>query len=386
MTSVLLIAAAQLAFSVETIKSTYLVGEPVVMIVTQHGAARIYDDGWFGLGYPDTHFRILIDRGRGFERFRRKLLTSPLTERADRIDVEDGRRQEFVLSFDDAIDDVVFPAAGEARIAVEYEDPVIGLVRSQVATVWIVAPEGVERDAYERLRAMDGRGAQFYLELTSNEGAPALTDDASRNFVASFPASVYVQGARVRSLAANPRRTIAEAEALVDDLRGGQFEPDALVVLAMAYDQYGHYALADATWQRIVDAFPGRDAADAAREVHEEDDEAPEHDVDLIVRPTRIAADGRFVPVHVDVAGTKTALAGVVLRLVEVKCGHTCDREQDVWGVALGTDDRDFEVPAAHGEGYRAYMFVYEVTQSDGSTRTIGAVVQVGQAREVRPR
>jgi hypothetical protein len=120
MTSVLLIAAAQLAFSVETIKSTYLVGEPILMVVTQHGSARIYDDGWFGLGYPDTHFRILIDRGRGFERFRRKLLTSPLTERADRIDVEDGRRQEFVLSFDDAIGDVVFPAEGEARIAVEY--------------------------------------------------------------------------------------------------------------------------------------------------------------------------------------------------------------------------------------------------------------------------
>lgn len=283
--ALILAAAANLAFSVETVKPTYLVGEPVVLIVTQHGAARIYDDGWFGLGYPNPHFRILIDRGRGFERFRRKLLASTWMEPPQRILVEDGRRQEFVLSYDDAIGDVVFPDPGEARIAVEYEDAVIGLVRSDVATVRIVEPEGAEREAYERLRAMEGRGAQFYLELTSDDGAPALSDSASRELVASYPSSVYVQGARARNLQANLRRTIPEAEALVRDLEGGQFEPDALVVLAMAYGQASQYALADATWQRIVDAFPRRDAADAAREALASDEEDPEFQDVLEERP-----------------------------------------------------------------------------------------------------
>ena len=65
-------------------------------------------------------------------------------------------------------------------------------------------------------------------------------------------------------------------------------------------------------------------------------------------------------------------------------CASRCDRQNDVRGVTLGTDDRDAEVRAHADAG--AYVFVYEVTHVDGARTTIGAVVQIGPVREERPR
>lgn len=56
----------------------------------------------------------------------------------------DQRRQEFVLPFDDATGDVVFPTPGIARIVIEYQDDVLGVVRSSAALVEIAAPQGAE--------------------------------------------------------------------------------------------------------------------------------------------------------------------------------------------------------------------------------------------------
>jgi hypothetical protein len=288
MTSVLLIAAAaRLAFSIETPKTTYLVGEPVVMTVTQHGRARIYPDGWIRMGIAGAHVRVLVDRGRGFQRFQRKVLSAPLTDWSGPVVLDDGLRQEFVLSYDDAIGDVVFPAAGQVRIAFEYEDATIGRVRSNVVTLLIEDPEGEERGAWDAIRALPGRGEQFYLDLTVEAGAPDLSDSGSQAILAAFPRSVYVQGARVRSFERHvPLPSdrfggavlLQEAEALADDLAGGQFEPDALAVLAVVYEASGQSERASETWQQIIDRFPRRVAADEAR-IGFAPDNDPEDDV-----------------------------------------------------------------------------------------------------------
>ena len=295
--------AATPALRLETVKPRYLVGEPVVVTITQRGAAALYDDGWEGLGFDDAHLRILVDRGSGFTRFRRRVLYSSCERRAVRTLVPDRRRQEFVLSFDEAIGDVLFPYAGPARIVVEYQDDVLGVLRSNVVTVAIVEPAGIERTAYEKLRSLPCHGCQFYLELTVPDDAPDLSGSASQAFVREFPRSVYGQGARARHLGyrfgnasdrydpddlasttpsdrrerrrlVRERRAalVDEAEALVSDLSGGQFEPDALAVLASTYDAKGQDALARETWRQIVERFPGRAAAEAAREALTEDE------------------------------------------------------------------------------------------------------------------
>jgi hypothetical protein len=295
--------ASSPAFRLETAKPGYLIGEPVVVTITQRGTAAIYDEGWQGLGVDDAHFRILVDRGSGFTRFRRRVLYSTAERSAVRTLVPDGRRQEFVLSFDEAIGDVVFPHAGPAAIVVEYRDDVLGVLRSNVVTVAIVEPAGVERSAYEKLRSMPQLGSQFYLELTVVDDAPDLSDAASQAFVREFPRSVYGQGARVRRLeyrfghasdryhpddlaspspsdrrersrlvSARRAALVDQAEALVSDLSGGQFEPDALAILASTYDANGQDDLARRTWQRVIDRFAGRQAADDAREALVEDE------------------------------------------------------------------------------------------------------------------
>jgi hypothetical protein len=293
------------AFQLETAKARYLVGEPVVVTVTQRGPASMYDEGWAELGDQQSHLRVLIDRGAGFTRFQRRVLRSPGERLLVRTLVPDQRRQEFVLSLDDAIGDVVFPTPGIARIVIEYQDGVLGVVRSNAAIVEIAAPRGAELTAYERIRALPDRGQQFYLELTAEDDAPDLSDAGSQSVLAAFPRSAYVQGARVRSLAyrvshpsdrleagdlsspaptdreerrrlARQRRAalVQDAEALATDLAGSQFEPDALVVLAATYAANNQDDLARHTWQRIVDRFPTRAAADSAREALEPDDPA----------------------------------------------------------------------------------------------------------------
>jgi hypothetical protein len=291
------------SFTVETSKTSYVVGEPIVMTVTQGGPAVIYDEGWSELGSDDAHLRVLIDRGGGFTRFKRRVLYSRNDRTPVRSLVPENRRLELVLSFDDSLGDVVFPNAGVARIVVEYQDQFTGVIRSNIAVVQVTPPSGVERVAYERLRALPQRGEQFYLELTVADDAPTLADAASQELLLAFPRSVYLQGARVRNLAfrvshpserynaddltspapvdrrerrrlARERRAalVAQAEALVADLAGGQFEADALAVLAVTYKANGQDALARQTWNTVIERFPRRAAADAAREALAEDE------------------------------------------------------------------------------------------------------------------
>jgi hypothetical protein len=293
------------AFVLETAKAHYLVGEPVVIVVTQRGAATLYEDGWIQLGADDAHLRILVDRGAGFVAFKRRLLYSRGEPTTRRTLAPDNRRQELVLSFDDAIGDVMFPNAGVFRLAIEYRDEILGTLRSNLSTVEVSQPTGEEREAYDRLRRLPGGGAQFYLDLTSPDDAPTLSDDDSRQLIAAFPRSRYLQGARVRSLefrvgrpsdrfnADDPhspapldrrernrlvreRRAalVNEAHALLADLAGGQFEPDVLAALATTYEANGQDGLARRTWLEILERFPRRAVADEAREALEPDDPA----------------------------------------------------------------------------------------------------------------
>jgi hypothetical protein len=272
------------AFTLQAVKPRYLTGEPIVIVVTQHGTATLYDTGWEGLGvqgpgFEDRmHFRVLIDRGAGFGRFRRKLLYASTQEPLQKTAVEDGHRTEFVLSFDAAIDDVVFPRPGMVRLMIEYEDDVVGIIRSNVVTLRIANPKGAERRAYDRIRALPGNGAPFWLELTQREDAPTLSDAASQHVLADFPKSVYVLGVRTRALAydaaqMSPADFRAAAKTIVRDAKGSQFEADAWALLAAAYEASGDERKAKASWRHILRRFPTRDAAVEAREALAPDDD-----------------------------------------------------------------------------------------------------------------
>ena len=95
-----------ISFELRTIKGTYLVGEPVVIILTQTGSAQMYNEGWEDLWRQDTHFRLLVNRGQGFTRLRRKRLHTGGAGWGDlKVQKEDGTRGECVLSYDESIGD-----------------------------------------------------------------------------------------------------------------------------------------------------------------------------------------------------------------------------------------------------------------------------------------
>src|SRR5262249_13920785 len=114
--------------------------------------------------------------------------------------------------------------------------------------------------------------------------------------VQRYPKSVYLQGARLRdfqarlsqvtdqidptnraSPPATDRETrdrllrerraqfLSEGQALVADLEGGQFAPDALVTLASISAAAGNDTQAEALYARVVRDFPNRAAAREAR-------------------------------------------------------------------------------------------------------------------------
>lgn len=405
--AVALEAPAPVSFELRALKSTYLVGEPVVIILTQRGSAQFHNESWMSLWRGGTRFRLLLDRGQGFTNYRRRRMDSGQGGDTDiKVTIEDGTTSEYVLAYDESIGDWPFPAPGRVRLMVEYEDEDLGIIRSNVLSLEITAPEGEEKAVYDALRAAPNRGSALFLALNPPEmsGLSAWEQE----LVERFPRSVYLQAARIRDLEArvasisdaiDPNdptspppedadesarllrerrsRFLPEAETLAADLAGGQFEPDALLTLAGLYSAAGEDARSAETYVRLTREFPDRLAGLEAQE-RVEDDEPPE--IYVRVSPTLLwPPNHKLVTVIADVVVNDDVDAEPVVTLVSITCDDGCALEKDVAGASIGTDDRVFELRAERsgsGKG-RTYAVTYAATDSADNQTTASATVLV---------
>jgi len=417
--------ATPIAFELQAVKSTYLVGEPVVLTLRQHGTAtlRLLYGGYHELWRTDANFRIVVDRGQGFTRYRAKRLYSLSGWGEEEAEVKDGERAEFVLSYDDNIHDCIFPSPGTVRVAVEYEDEQLGLIRSNVVTLGIKAPDGGEKEVHDVLGALPDRGTTYLMDLNGPGGTAIPGWEAA--LMAEHPRSVYLQGPRVRTLEARvasvtdaidpsdptsppasdhetrerllrERRVafLPEAEDLAADLEGGQFEPDALLLLAGLVSEAGDDDRADSIFARIARDFPDRLAGRIAKE-EIGDDEPPELHVSPSPSSLWPPSHG-LEPVTVTVTVTDNVDPDPCVKLVSIVCEDSgvqqpaqkgqgqaasqgCDHD-DIAEATYGTDDREFRLRAQRvgfGAG-RVYTITYEASDAAGNTTRSTATVTVG--------
>ncbi len=387
--------ADTLQVTLQTAKARYLVGEPVVAVVTFAGASTLYLEK--NLWDPSQHLRIMIDRGHGYVPFREKRLTGE-DERPGPQPVPRRVSREFVLGYDANAGDWVLGAPGSVSLMAEYQDDAAVLVRSAPVRVAVDEPSGSERTVLDAIRLY---GPEF---LSWMDEALALPDHTLAD---AYPRSVYLQCGRLRDLQARVRQVtsvpdpsdprsrppedwetrervlaerkaafVPEAEALASDLAGGQFEPDALLLLAGLSALAGDGARAHTIYERIVSDFPDRAAARYARE-RLEDEEEP---IDLSVVPTPATLwppNRKLIPVSVTVEVQGGRSADVAL--VSITCDDGCDVARDVVGADLNTDDRQFQLRAERSGGNksgRTYTITYSAT-AGGATATAQTTVVV---------
>ena len=402
------VPSTPVSFELRTVKSEYLVGEPVVTMLTQRGSAEMYNEGWVDLWRDNTHLRILVNRGQGFTRFLRKRWHSGSDGSSGmKVEMEDGIRAEYVLSYDNSIGDWLFPSPGRVQIVVEYEDEDLGLIRSNVVDLNIVAPEGDEKVVHDAFRAHPDGGAAFLWALNVMDGGVDLRREWEQRLIEAHPRSVYLQGARVRDLEYRLSRVseridpsdptsraptdrvererlvserqaqfLVEAEVLADDLRGGQFEPDALLLVANLHGVAGNDARAREIYARIVQEFPDRAAAVRARERSEGEPPA----VTVEVSPSTLwPPNGKMVPVRVSLSVQDDEDSNPLVVLESITCDDGCDASQDVVGAAYGTDDREFSLRAKRSGGGsgRTYTITSSATNAAGGVATDTAAVVV---------
>jgi hypothetical protein len=396
-------ATTPISFELRTLKKTYLAGEPVVVLLTIRGSADLFLE-WSAeeLAEAGSPFRFLVDRGRGFTRYRtRKVYTYTLD--SDRVRRGDGECLERILSYDDATKDWLFPAPGSVQLMAEYEDPAIGLVRSAPVELEIVAPTGDEKVVHDLLRDTYGPTFLAGLELSDVRFYTA----AAASLVQRYPRSVYLQAARVMDLdyrvshisdrldpqdrtspppkdralreqLTRERRAafLPEAEGLAHDLEGGQFAPGALLTLAHLYQSTGDEARARDLFPRIATEFPDRAAGrEALKEIG--DETAPT--LSVTATPARLwPPNHKMVRVVTTINVSDDQDSNPAVKLVSITCDDGCFPSQDIAGAELGTDDREFELRAERqgGGSGRTYTITYSATNaSDNSTSAVATVV-----------
>jgi hypothetical protein len=181
---------------------------------------------------------------------------------------------------------------------VEYQDETFGVVRSNIVSLTVMAPAGDEKTVHDALRRM----GSVLLGLQQPNKLPAELEP----LVERFPDSVYLQEVRLMDLEhrmhhmaeafdpddpTGPRPDTKEerrkvAKRLMADLVPlgrsladieGQFQPEALRLLARLQAVSGDADGERQTLQRIVRDFPNRAAGNAAREelANDEEDDDP---------------------------------------------------------------------------------------------------------------
>jgi hypothetical protein len=283
---------AELELSLDVSKSELLVAEPLLAIATLKGTRPVLGQG--------SQVVVLVDTGAGFGLFKPPSFGVTCGEGPTaRVPPPEGQRIELFLSHNAVSGHWVFPSPGRHRLVAEYREPGLAPVRSSIVTVEVQAPTGDEAAAFSDIARL-GRLALVvdWNTLPPTPPRPDLLAIARRH-----PASVYLQHVRLLALkdriwgfswrgqdpdgpdvAAGSDRRAIEAFArprvvrLLPDLHelvgtAGQFEPEALDLLAGVQEDAGDVDGARATHQRIVRDYPNRYVTQHAREAVEEDDE-----------------------------------------------------------------------------------------------------------------
>ena len=260
-------------------KATVLVGEPVILTVTQRASVPVYVVHEDDLALGNTHLRILVDRGVGLVPYRPKRIVASDHEPPSKEMLDDGVRVwEHVLVYDDILADWVFPRPGRYRLVVEYADGK-EVVRSRPVTVEVATPVGEEALVLERLRPMPG----YILapEPPGGELHPALAA-----ILRDHPRTVYLAKARLDDVESRltkalyggrgggkpdldgARPALEEALAELKDIaaNGGAFAADAMLRCAGIEAALGNKFVAREIKERIVREFPGTSAARLAAE------------------------------------------------------------------------------------------------------------------------
>lgn len=391
-------AAESVQLQATAVKQELLVGEPLMLVVTVKTTAAIQLDT--DLLWPESPLRVLIDRGSGFTRYLAKNWVSGTREN-EKGRLGDGQiTQEHVLGFDARLGDWPFPAPGTYRLVVEYQDDAIGPFRSNVVALTVRAPTGDEKAVHDELRGIGPDVLGLHL---AGRLAPAIADLARR-----FPSSVYLQEQRLNDLDARhsaiasgydpddarpstdpstrPDLTPETVRVRQSDLLPlaneiadvpGQFQPNALLVLAGLYAGAGDHQTARQTYERIVRDFPNREAARLALE--EVGDTTPPM-LELTASPSTLwPPNHELVSVTVTVDVTDDADPSPTVKLLSVTCDDACNPSHDIVGATLNADDRLFQLRATRkgGGSGRTYLITYSAKDAAGNTTSKTTVVRV---------
>lgn len=282
----------RLAIRLMAVKTDLLVGEPLVLLATyEAGPFAVFVAGDLAHG---GHTKVMIDRGTGFQPFAaREFVTACEAEGYGPQRLQGGHATiEYVLSYDEGLEDWVFPKPGRHRVALEGTDGAGRLTRSNEVVIHVSRPRGDEKVVHDALRSL---GA---LMLDAWPWAMPLTGDLAR-LASAHPRSAYLQWARIRDVQARAK-SLAEGfdpedaetplaedsklakklgEQKVDALVPvaqelaeipGQFQPEALLTLATLQEGEAQWG----TIERLGRNFPrraaGREARQRLRQLDEE--------------------------------------------------------------------------------------------------------------------
>lgn len=394
-------AAANVTLQVGAVKSTLLVGEPLVLMVTVKTTADVALEA--DLTEPTDALKVLIDRGQGFVPYREKRWTSDWRD-PGKGPIDGGQRTlEYVLSYDANLKDWVFPAPGTYRVVVEYQDKDIGPFRSNVLTLTVQAPTGDEKAVHDSLRQM-GPGSIGVHQPDRLGPLKPLVD--------RYSSSVYLQESRINDLNARlskimggydpdeiveggtpdnpPKRPDLRPEivrerlsTLVPDAEAvasvpGPFQPDAVLMLAGLYDSTGNEVAARQLYERIVREFPDRQAARLALE--EVGDTTPPT-LQVSAAPASLwPPNHKLVSIGVAVEVSDERDPSPEVKLVSITCDDACDSALDIVGATYGTDDRQFDLRSERkgtSQVGRTYTITYSAEDAAGNKSTAETKVMI---------
>ena len=184
-------ADEKLVIRVTPASKTVMVGEPVVLSVHLEGVSGVYLGGSEEDG--SKTFRVLVNRGAGYQPYRRPVFGSTWADAVKKHALDGGRLDwDDILIHDRTVKDWVCTGAKECRFVVEYEHPEMGVVRSNVASVSVRSPRGKEREVQRALQNLDWQILAF-LE-------PQPLHPLVAPLVNAYPSSRYLHYVRINDL------------------------------------------------------------------------------------------------------------------------------------------------------------------------------------------
>ena len=393
--------AAGIELTAKAINSSLLTGEPLVLSVRIRADLPVTIPGDLTPGH--LPFRILVDRGAGFEPYAEHALGEKDNLSGPGL-TPVGVTREFVLGVDKLTGDWTFPAPGTYRLVAEYRASDGPSVRSNVVTVSVKPPAAPEREVYVALRRL---GPALVVAH-----APKLLDESLQPLVLQYPSSPYLQEPRLRDLQvrigdvcsgyepgydvqeggtpANPppgpdmRPEVVRARArdLVPAALNlssvpGPFQPDVLLTLARLYDVAGLPERASEVYERVASEFPDREAGRVALGVV--GDRVPPS-LKVQASPGSVwPPNDKLVSVTIDLEARDDRYGSPTIALVSVTCDDACDPSTDIVDAVPGADDRAFLVRAKRtgASAARTYTITYSAIDASGNKALASTTVVV---------